>query len=419
MSSSPNPHNLIVIGGGAAGFFGAISAAEIGIPNILILEGGPEILNKVRISGGGRCNVTHSCYDPRELVENYPRGIKNLIGAFHRFQPADTITWFADQGVELKVESDGRMFPTTDKSETIVNALTSAAHKNGVTWHTRCKVEKVRKIDHHFELETTEGTTYLTKSLLVATGGIRSKYARIPAENLGHKLSDPVPSLFTFKIEDYRLHGLPGVSVPNALIQVGKIETRGPLLITHWGLSGPAILKASAWGARELSKTDYQFTLKVNWTGNETLDSLEQIFDVQRREHGKRKVEKRSILEGVTRRLWQRLTETAKINAETTWANITREQSCRLAHELTNAKFKVTGKSLNKEEFVTCGGVSLDDINLKTMESKSIPNLYFAGEVLDIDGVTGGFNFQSAWTTGHLAGIAINERLHCNSSGMV
>jgi predicted Rossmann fold flavoprotein len=419
MNSSPTPHNLIVIGGGAAGFFGAISAAEAGLQNILILERGPEILTKVRISGGGRCNVTHDCYDPRELVENYPRGVKNLIGAFHRFQPADTITWFEEQGVELKVEADGRMFPASDNSETIIEALTAAARKNGVTWHTRCGVEKVRKVDNLFELETTEGTIYHTKSLLVATGGIRSKHARIPAEDLGHKLSDPVPSLFTFKIEDYRLHGLPGVSVPNASLRAGKIETQGPVLITHWGLSGPATLKASAWGARELSKIDYHFTLEVNWTGSETPDSLQQKFDEQRREHGKRKVEKRSIVEGITRRLWQRLTETAKITEETTWANLTREQSERLARELAAAKFKVTGKTLNKEEFVTCGGVSLDDLNLKTMESKSVPSLYFAGEVLDVDGITGGFNFQSAWTTGHLAGHAINERLHCNSRGMV
>ena len=419
MSSSSSPHNLIVIGGGAAGFFGAISAAEAGLEKILILERGPEILTKVRISGGGRCNVTHDCYDPRELVENYPRGVKNLIGPFHRFQPADTITWFEDQGVGLKVESDGRMFPITDNSETIINALTSAARKSGIIWNTRCGVEKVRKVDDLFELETTEGSTYLTKSLLVATGGIRSKHARIPAEDLGHKLSDPVPSLFTFKIEDHRIHGLPGVSVPKASLRAGKIETQGPLLITHWGLSGPAALKASAWGARELAKIDYHFTLEVNWTGNETGESLQEKFDQQRREYGKRAVGKRSIVEGITRRLWQRLTETAGLTEETTWAKLTREQACCLARELTAARFKVTGKSLNKEEFVTCGGVALDELNLKTMESKSVSNLYFAGEVLDIDGVTGGFNFQSAWTTGHLAGIAITERLHCNSGGMV
>ena len=419
MSSPQNPHNLIVIGGGAAGFFGAISAAEAGLQNILILERGPEILTKVRISGGGRCNVTHNCYEPRELVENYPRGVKSLIGAFHRFQPADTISWFADQGVALKVESDGRMFPTTDNSETIIIALTSAAQKNGVAWHTRCGVAEVRKINELFEVKTSKGQIYFTKSLLVATGGIRSEHARIPAEDLGHKLSDPVPSLFTFKIEDYRLHGLPGVSVPNALLRAGKIETQGPLLITHWGLSGPAALKASAWGARELSEIDYQFTLEINWTGSESPDSLERIFDEQRRKNGKRKVAKRSIIDGISHRLWQRLTETARITDATTWANLTREQSSHLAYELAAAKFKVTGKSLNKEEFVTCGGVLLDDLNLKTMESKSVPNLYFCGEVLDIDGITGGFNFQSAWTTGYLAGLAINERLHCISSEMV
>lgn len=398
---------LIVIGGGAAGFFGAIAAGEAGLDNILILERGPEVLTKVRISGGGRCNVTHDCYDPRELVQSYPRGVKNLIGPFHRFQPADTITWFEDHGVTLKTESDGRMFPVTDDSKTIIDCLTTAARKAGATWRTHCGVEKVRRTDSGFEIVTSTGEVHQSPALLIATGGIRSKHARLPAEALGHHLSDPVPSLFTFKIDDPRLHGLMGVSVPNATVRSGSIETHGPLLITHWGLSGPAALKASAWGARDLAKTDYHFTLEVNWTGSETPDTLHQLFDTHRQNHGPRKVLKRCPLEGLTRRLWQRLATTAGLSDETTWATLTRTQADRLADELTRARFQVTGKSLNKEEFVTCGGVSLDDIQLKTMESKTVPGLYFAGEVLDVDGVTGGFNFQSAWTTGHLAGIAI------------
>lgn len=403
-------HDLIVIGGGAAGFFGAITAGEAGVKNILILEGGPEVLTKVRISGGGRCNVTHDCYDPRELVQSYPRGMKNLMGPFHRFQPADTITWFEGHGVELKVEEDGRMFPVTDSSKTIIDCLTKAAREAGATWRTHCGAARVRRIDDGFEIETTNGELYQSHSLLIATGGIRSKSARLPAESLGHQLSEPVPSLFTFKIDDPRLHDLMGVSVPNATLKAGRIETQGPLLITHWGLSGPAALKASAWGARDFAEIDYQFTLEVNWTSGETTESLSQQFTTVRKDHGIWKVMKRSLVEGVTRRLWQNMCFTAGIKDDTTWANLTRTQSDRLIEELVCAKFQVTGKSINKDEFVTCGGVSLDDIQLKTMESKSVPGLYFAGEVLNIDGITGGFNFQSAWTTGYLAGVAISER---------
>ncbi|MFT6862783.1 MAG: putative Rossmann fold flavoprotein [Akkermansiaceae bacterium] len=403
-------HDLIVIGGGAAGFFGAITAGEGGVENILILEGGPEVLTKVRISGGGRCNVTHDCYDPRELVQSYPRGMKNLMGPFHRFQPADTITWFEDHGVELKVEADGRIFPITDNSKTIIDCLTNAARDSGTTWLTKCGAARVRQIEEGFEIETTKGELYQSRSLLIATGGIRTKNARLPAESLGHKLSEPVPSLFTFKIDDPRLHDLMGVSVPNATLKAGRIETNGPLLITHWGLSGPAALKASAWGARDLAEIDYQFSLEVNWTAGESIASLTHQFAIIRKDHGIWKVTKRSLVEGVTRRLWQRMCFTAGVQDDTTWANLTRTQSDRLIEELVNSKFQVTGKSINKDEFVTCGGVSLDDIQLKTMESKTIPGLYFAGEVLDVDGITGGFNFQSAWTTGHLAGSAIAER---------
>lgn len=410
MSAPACHHRLIVIGGGAAGFFGAIAAGEAGLSDILILERGAEILTKVRISGGGRCNVTHDCYDPRELVQNYPRGVKNLIGPFHRFQPADTITWFGDHGVKLKTESDGRLFPVTDDSKTIIACLTTAARKSGAVWRTHCGVEKVRHLKAGFEIETTTGDRFTCDTLLVATGGIRSKHARLPAEDLGHAVSAPVPSLFTFKIDDPRLHGLQGVSVPHASVKIGSLETSGPLLITHWGLSGPAALKASAWGARDLAARAYRFSLVVNWTGSGTAAALEEIFTSQRQNHGSRKVLKRCPVEGLTRRLWQRLGQTAGVTDETTWAKLTRPQATRLVTELTQARFEVTGKSLNKEEFVTCGGVSLDDIALKTMESRTVPGLYFAGEVLDVDGITGGFNFQSAWTTAHLAGSAIAER---------
>jgi predicted Rossmann fold flavoprotein len=402
-------HELVVIGGGAAGFYGAITAGEMGVPEVLILEKGAEVLTKVRISGGGRCNVTHHCFEPRELVENYPRGKKSLIGPFHRFQVSDTVEWFESRGVELKVEGDGRMFPVTDDSKTIIDCLTKAAREAGVEWRTRCGVESIVKTEAgYFEMVTSTGETLQAKNVLVATGGIRTKQARIPAEDFQHALDPAVPSLFTFKINDSRLKDLPGVSVPNATVHAGKQVTTGPVLITHWGLSGPAILKASAWGARSLAEIDYQFELRINWSGSETEETITGIFKNERQNHGSRKVLKRSLIDGVTRRLWQSLCEAAGIADEMTWAKLTRDQEKALIGQLIEARFKVLGKSINKDEFVTCGGVLLKDVNLKTMESKATPGLYFAGEVLDIDGVTGGFNFQAAWTTGHLAGMAIS-----------
>ena len=402
-------HELVVIGGGAAGFYGAITAGEMGVPEVLILEKGAEVLTKVRISGGGRCNVTHHCFEPRELVENYPRGKKSLIGPFHRFQVSDTVEWFESRGVELKVEGDGRMFPVTDDSKTIIDCLTKAAREAGVEWRTRCGVESIVKTEAgHFEMVTSTGETLQAKNVLVATGGIRTKQARIPAEDCQHALDPAVPSLFTFKINDSRLKDLPGVSVPNATVYAGKQVTTGPVLITHWGLSGPAILKASAWGARSLAEVDYQFELRINWSGSETEETITDIFKNERQNHGSRKVLKRSLIDGVTRRLWQSLCEAVEIIDEMTWAKLTRDQEKALIRQLIGSRFQVLGKSINKDEFVTCGGVLLKDVNLKTMESKVTPALYFAGEVLDIDGVTGGFNFQAAWTMGHLAGMAIS-----------
>ncbi len=400
-------YQLIVIGGGAAGFFAAITAAEAGLNKILILEKTAEVLSKVRISGGGRCNVTHDCYDPKELVQNYPRGEKNLIGPFHHFQPADTIAWFSEHGVTLKTEPDGRMFPTSDRSETIINCLTDAAHNQRITWRTRCTASEVKITPQGFQILNTLGHSYRSQKLLIATGGLRSKDAAQALIDLRQDHSPTVPSLFTFKIGDIRLHDLQGISVPHARIKIGSLQSEGPLLITHWGLSGPAILKASAWGARKLADCDYRFKIEVNWTGQHDTESLSTIFQTQRKTNGTRRVYKRSPLENITKRLWQRMCESSSISPESTWSTLTKDQSTRLIKELTCATFTVDGKSLNKDEFVTCGGVPLDDLHLKTMESKHLPGLYFAGEVLDIDGITGGFNFQAAWTTGHLAGTAI------------
>lgn len=399
---------IVVIGGGAAGFFGAITAAECRASEILILEKGPEVLTKVRISGGGRCNVTQSCYEPRELVNSYPRGNKSMLGPFHRWQVSDTVEWFTKHGVDLKTEADGRMFPITDDSRTVIDALTHAARKQGVTWRTHCGVADIELLPNgEFIIITEVGEKIPAQRILIATGGIRSGHARRPVEAVGHLMAPPVPSLFTFKIEDERLLDLQGVSVPHASVKAGPWQASGPLLITHWGLSGPAALKVSAWGARDLAGCGYDFELRVNWTGTLSAAEILPLLESERQAHGARKVARYSIVEGITKRLWQRLCAAAGMDEERTWATLTKEEARALAAELVDGRYAVCGKSLNKDEFVTCGGVHLKDVNLKTMESKRVAGIFFAGEVLDIDGITGGFNFQSAWTTGRIAGEAM------------
>lgn len=399
---------VVVIGGGAAGFFGAISAAEMGAKDVLILEKGPELLTKVRISGGGRCNVTHQCPEPRELVGSYPRGSRSLLGPFHRWQATDTVEWFTRRGVELKTEADGRMFPVTDDSRTVIDCLTRVARELGVSWRTQAGVSGLEsRPEGGWLVKMESGEEIPARAVLIATGGIRSGPARKPVEAVGHAMATAVPSLFTFKIEDERLEGLQGVSVPLASVRAGDWEATGPLLVTHWGLSGPAALKVSAWGARDLAGCGYEFELRVNWTGLLDTADAAGLLAEERQNHGARKVMTRSVVEGITKRLWQKLCTAAGIDGERTWSTLTKEETRRLAVELTDGRFAVRGKSLNKDEFVTCGGVHLKDVNLKTMESKLAPGIYFAGEVLDIDGVTGGFNFQAAWTTGRIAGEAI------------
>jgi hypothetical protein len=403
---------LVVIGGGAAGFFGAITAAECGAREVMILEKGPEVLTKVRISGGGRCNVTQACHEPRVLVQSYPRGNKSLIGPFHRWQVSDTVEWFANEGVVLKTEADGRMFPVTDDSRTVIDCLTNTARRLGVTWRTHCGVADIQILtDGTFLIETEAGAKIPAHRLLIATGGIRSGPARRPVEAVGHAMAPPVPSLFTFKIEDERLSDLQGVSVPHATVRAGAWQASGPLLVTHWGLSGPAALKVSAWGARDLAGLGYEFELRVNWAGDRAAEQIAVLLDNERQAHGARKVMRYSIVEGVTKRLWQKLCQAAGMDEERTWATLTKDESNRLITELVDCRFAVRGKSLNKDEFVTCGGVHLKDVNLKTMESKQVPGIFFAGEVLDIDGVTGGFNFQAAWTTGRIAGEAMAVKM--------
>lgn len=401
--------DLVVVGGGAAGFFGAITCAENSDKSVLILEKTSQLLHKVKISGGGRCNVTHECFEPRELTTNYPRGEKSLIGPFHRFGAADTVDWFTSRGVSLKTEDDGRMFPDTDDSQTIIDALLDAAEAAGVRIHTSEGVTSIAANDDLFEVVTESGAMYTAANVLIATGGTRLAAGARLAASLGHELRPPTPSLFTFKIKDPLLDGLLGLSVSPAEVrlQQSKLTGRGPVLITHWGLSGPGILKISAWGARELADREYRFDITVNWLPD---DDPAAVVAEKRLSEAKRQLSTRSPFPTIPKRLWLRLLASADVADTTTWSQLSKAQATRLLDRLTNSTFRVNGKSTNKDEFVTCGGVALDEINFKTMESKLVPGLYFAGEVIDVDGITGGFNFQNAWTNGFHAGSDIARR---------
>lgn len=397
---------IIVIGGGAAGFFGAINCAE-NYPHarVMLLEAGREPLAKVSISGGGRCNVTHACFDPAMLVQNYPRGGKALRGAFSRFQPSDTVAWFESRGVKLKTEEDGRMFPVTDNSATIVNCLIRSAENAKVDIRTGAAVVKVNQNSNtgKFEIKLRNGVILGCDRLLIATGSNPIGYQI--SKSLGHTITAPVPSLFTFNINDERLQDLAGITVTNAKVRLplAKLEETGPILITHWGLSGPAILKLSAWGARYLHDCNYQTNLLINWLPQYNPEVLrEQILAVK--SQLTRRFLTTSCPVTLPQRLWKQLISAVGIGAETRWAELSNKVLNQLIQELTQGEYLIQGKGVFKEEFVTCGGVNLNEIDFKTMESKCCPGVYFAGEILDIDGVTGGFNFQSAWTTGWLAG---------------
>lgn len=436
---------IIVVGGGAAGFFAAIAAAGQGA-DVTILEKSSRVLDKVRISGGGRCNVTHAGFDPREFATRYPRGGKALLGPFQTFSARDTVTWFEARGVKLKTEPDGRMFPVTDSSQTIVDCLMNAAQQAGVKLRLNCGVQSVAKLpDGRFELllatkfspapplteraevrrplsnvaqiprlvgqgegENLAGEKLSGDRLLLATGGCRAAAAGQLAASLGHAIEPPVPSLFTFQIESPWLRSLAGVSLELAEVSVpaAKLRERGPLLVTHWGLSGPAVLKLSAWGARGLHELHYNFSLIVNWLPELNPEKILREFQA-RRESAGAKLVVNVPLPPLTARLWEQLVLAAGVSRETRWSALTRSQSQQLAQQLTRTEFPVTGKSLNKDEFVTCGGVKLGEVRFKRMESKLCPGLFFAGELLDIDGITGGFNFQAAWTTGWIAGHAM------------
>ena len=406
MSSSPR---VVIAGGGAAGFFAALACAEANPrATVQIFERSPEVLTKVRVSGGGRCNVTHACFEPDELVKNYPRGGRELLGPFHRFQPHDTVEWFEQRGVELKTEEDGRMFPTTDSSQTIIDCLTREAARLGVRVRTGCGVAEVLKKDRALNIFLTEDGTLECDCFLLATGGSRGVKGHGLAESLGHTLAPPVPSLFTFDIQDPRLHALAGISTPNARVKISgtPLDETGPLLITHWGLSGPCILRASAWGARLLAERDYKFNVQVQWLADYDHKRTAQVIQDARLHHSRKHVALWSPM-GIPQRLWERLVIAAGINPDLTWNTLSKQGAEALAREVCAGEYKVTGKSMYKEEFVTCGGVPLKEVDFRTMQSRVCPRLYLAGEVLDIDAITGGFNFQAAWTTGWIAGQAM------------
>lgn len=405
---------IAIVGGGPAGFFAAISAAtRQPTAEVVILEATRNPLKKVLISGGGRCNVTHHCFDPAGLIASYPRGSRELRGPFTQFQPRDTVEWFQSRGVKLKTESDGRMFPITDESSTIVDCLLEAVRSAGITLRLGARVKAIEtsKLDAtdesapDFEIHYKERQSERYDRVLLATGSGPQGYRF--AQNLGHQIIPCVPSLFTFKIKDSRLTELSGVSFDNVeislLISRRKIKQSGGLLITHWGLSGPAILKLSAWAARELHDCHYHSEVSINFLPHLSAAELTQELMDYKIDNGKKKVLGAPPC-AIPRNYWKRVARVAGVGADLTWNHVGGEALRTIVSELTDGRFSLSGKGVFKEEFVTCGGVDLQEVDFRSMQSKKCPGLYFAGELLDIDGVTGGFNFQSAWTTGWIAG---------------
>ena len=396
--------DIIIVGGGAAGFFAAINIAERNPKlKIAILERGKNVLEKVRISGGGRCNVTHAVFEPNQLVKNYPRGERELRGPFHQFDTNDTIDWFKKHGVSLKTEADGRMFPESNSSQTIIDCFLNATSKLKIEVLSLQSVQSIYKSEsqeNFFWKIDTQSSQFVCKSLVIATGSNPKIWDLL--QHMNHNIVSAVPSLFTFNIKDPRIKDLMGVSANVSVkIKDTKLASSGPLLITHWGMSGPAILKMSAWGARILFDKNYRFIIIINWLKDISREECEQLLKDLKLENAKKLVSKKSPFE-ITTRLWEQLVLASGIETETKWADLNKTQIQNLAKQLTAAHFSVNGKSTFKEEFVTAGGLDLRDINFKTMESKAHKNLYFAGEVMNIDAVTGGFNFQNAWTSGWL-----------------
>jgi len=410
---SDGEKTVVIIGGGAAGYFAAITAAETNPSlQVILLEAGSQVLRKVKISGGGRCNLTHHCFDPKELSSKYPRGAKELRGAFHNWQPKDTIEWFETRGVKTKVEADGRMFPLTDDSQTVINCLRSEARKHGISERLNSRVTALRQIDGQWEIQINGKEFLITDKVCLALGSLKQSGLEGILKELGHTIRPLLPSLFAFNLPSHPLKDLAGVAVQLAAVRTSpkSVVQVGPILITHRGLSGPAILRASAWDARELAEVNYQFTAEINWLGEKTKEQLLIQLTEFRKQRAVKKLKHNPFSE-LPKRLWEKLIELSGIDPETTWAHLSKEAMTKLLNQLTAHPAEVSGKTMNKEEFVTCGGVNLKQVDFRTMESKVCPGLYFAGECLDLDGITGGFNFQAAWTTGRITGLAMVTNL--------
>ncbi len=396
---------IAIIGAGAAGYFAAISCKNhFPEANVSILEKSNKTLAKVKVSGGGRCNVTHACFSISELSKFYPRGEKYLKKSFGIFNTNHTVTWFNTRGVELKTEADNRMFPITDNSQTIVDCLTREAEKLGIEVRLGFGVDSLIKTENGFEI-TSNKEIFLFDKIIVATGGNSKSEGFNWLSSFNHDIIAPVPSLFTFNMPSEKTEALMGVVANNTLVRVQgtNLQQQGPLLITHWGMSGPAILKLSAWGARILNDLNYNFTLLVNWTGLANEEVVREKVMNTRLESGKKKIVNANPFD-LTARMWEYLLDRVEIKHDIVWGELPKKEQNRLINTLFNDAYKVEGKTTFKEEFVTCGGISLAEVNMNTMESRKQEGLFFAGEVLDIDGVTGGFNFQAAWTTGFIAG---------------
>ncbi len=402
---------VVVAGGGPAGVFAAIRCRELAprLP-VLVLEKGPRPLAKLAVSGGGRCNVTHACFDPRELAARYPRGGRELPGPLARFGPAETVAWFAGRGVALKTEPDGRMFPETDSARTVVDCLLAEARRLGVRLRTCCALSAARSVPGGLALILGDGAELACDRLLIATGGARSARDTVLPASLGHTVREPVPSLFGFRIPDPLLAGLAGTTVPDVILAIagGRLRQRGAVLVTHEGLSGPAALLLSSWGARELHARGHRFELDVAWLGTPATETVRERLRGEVAAAGRRRVGSRPpAWAPLPRRLWSALVARAQVPAGTTWADLTRTGRDRLAAELTRCRLAVSGRASFRDEFVTCGGVDLSEVDFRTMASRLVPGLHLAGEALDIDGPTGGYNLQAAWTTGRLAGAGL------------